>query len=82
MPPFDDTLDDDDFFCEMTVCNFSLPNCMSVRRPKRALAPVMRVELAGNDTLPPSTSLIISSSLPSYFSFMFWASKSKVASVL
>ena len=34
------------------------------------------------ETLPASTSLMISSSLPSYFSFMFCASKSKVASVL
>ena len=73
-PPFDDTLFDDDFFCDRTVCNFSLPNCISVRTPKRLLAPRMSDELEGNDTLPASTSLMISSSLPSYFSFMFCAS--------
>ena len=43
---------------------------------------VMSEELPGNDTLPPSTSFIISSSLPSYFNFMLCASKSNVASVL
>ena len=32
--------------------------------------------------IDPATSLIISSSLPSYFSFRFFVSKSKVASVL
>ena len=39
-------------------------------------------ELVGNDTLPASINLIISSSLPSYFNFNACASKSKVASVL
>ena len=71
-----------DFFCESTVCSFSRPNCKSVRNPNSVLAPRTRVLLLGNDTLPPSTSFIISSSLPSYFSFRFCVSKSKVASVL
>ena len=39
-------------------------------------------EIRQTNSLPASTSLMISSSLPSYFSFMFCASKSKVASVL
>ena len=82
LPPCDDTLFDVLFFCEATSWSFSLPNCRSVRRPKRADAPCTSDEFDGNDTLPPSMSFIISSSLPSYFSFMFCESKSKVASVL
>ncbi|CUQ59242.1 Uncharacterised protein [Segatella copri] len=70
-PPLVDTLFDALFFCEATICSLSLPNCRSVLTP-----------LEGKETLPASTSLMISSSLPSYFSFMFCASKSKVASVL
>ena len=81
-PPFDDTLFDDDFFWLTTVCSDSLPNCQSVRRPNRLLAPRTRLEFEGNVTLPPSTSLMISSSLPSYFNFMLCVSKSNVASVL
>ena len=73
-PPFDDTLEDDDFFCDTTVCSLSLPNCMSALTPKSEDEPVKSDELLGNDTLPASTSFIISSSLPSYFSFMFCAS--------
>ena len=82
VPPFDDTLFVADFFCDTTVCSFSLPNCMSVLIPNSDDAPFTSEELEGNDTLPASTSFIISSSFPSYFSLMFFASKSKVASVL
>ena len=82
MPPFDDTLFDDDFFCETTVCNDNLPNCRSVRIPNSEVAPLTSDELLGKETLPPSTSFIISSSLPSYLSLRFCESKSNVASVL
>ena len=81
-PPFVLTLLEFDFFCDSTVCSFSLPNCMSVLMPKSDDAPCTSDEFEGNDTLPISTSFIISSSLPSYFSFMFCWSKSNVASVL
>ena len=82
MPPLLLTLLVVDFFCETTVCSFSLPNCMSVYRPKRLWAPFTSELFEGKVTLPASTFLIISSSLPSYFSFRFCVSKLKVASVL
>ena len=82
LPPRELTLLLELFFCDNTVCNFSLPNCISVRIPKRADAPCTSELLEGKDTLPPSTSLIISSSFPSYLSLKFCVSKSKVASVL
>ncbi len=73
-PPFDDTEVDEDFFCDTTACNFSLPNCKSVRMPNRAEEPGTSEEFEGKVMFPPSTSLMISSSLPSYLSFMFCAS--------
>ena len=48
----DETLFVVEFFCDMTVCSFSLPNCMSVRTPNSELAPFISDEFEGNVTLP------------------------------
>ena len=81
-PPFDDTLFVADFFWLTTVCIFRRPNCTSVRRPNRLETPGMRLLFEGMEMLPASTNLMISSSLPSYFSFRLCESKSNEASVL
>ena len=62
------------FFWLTTVCSLSFPNCTSVLSPNRLLTPGTSPMLLGKETFPASISLIISSSLPSYFSFRFCAS--------
>ncbi len=81
-PPLVDMERDSEFCCDSSVVAVSLPNCSLAFRPNRAVLPRMSDEPVVRLTLPASMLLTISSSLPSYWSLMFFESKSNVASVL